>query len=966
MPKTRPSPAGRDALVAPCEAPAQQALLALAAQAGHDPQALRWLLRSLNAHPGLRAHARVFARVHDLLALESIDAKAHRWGLWLPAWVSLLRWAWTQRTVLISQAPEALAHFDAQPTARGTGARQRLSHPLMRHGVDTYPVVAALWNGHADAPAYPSALPHAGAPSLLLPLNKAGADVHHAWLQRRVLLAYWDARWALGESSLRNYDTHRVAKEHLSDHVSSYEAGLALREFSLPGTQGLLAFLQPDAPDFLARLRQAPAVLAQLLPAGMPDARAKRRDWQRYLQGLQRFFHRASRVCQGATDAGGRRARRTYTGAGQRYPEHGFVPWGPSEDAARAGLSLQRRIETAFGPDLGLGCEIEAAEIVWQTLPAGGLDVADDAEEGDDPEQRAADAREPLFEWVKPSDYARRLRQATWGSRAHRSAAQHFAWDWRCLTPGELRAVWQALQVDWRLDQPTTSTGFAPRARDAQRLRLGALLVMGMLVTGQPLERLHRLRCWRVHDPQQAPALVARSGTADLQLVVCGERPLGWALPLPAPSYRTELPPSLNPLARPHLGEGAALLLPDRSPWSDALLAWLRDDARDATAASESAPDPPGEPQGEQVFRMRQNTAADAVAHWIAARALDTARITPQRLAHTLAALALAHTGDASLVWLLTGGPTHASEPRMYYTQHRASTLVATVARVQAKLLRRCGAVPRPFAPDAFALEGDPCAGARWVIRSDVVRTLLAHLRQRLSHPPAGDIASRAAYHLDYVLYTYLCTALSTGVRGLRAGQQLWQRWERSGCPSTPQWMGLADKELEIASRARLVWLPRPLLQQWRGHAIHGDYARQALAWLGTPVPEQPAWADLQAPQSGLRGMGPKLRARLGMHLQHALRLPEPPEVPLNLARALLRTELLERGVRAEAVDAWLGHANLGEQPWLPASSASLSMLLEPLCGVLETLLQEWGVRPVHSRFALVTRRRGAAGLEPT
>jgi len=40
-------------------------------------------------------------------------------------------------------------------------------------------------------------------------------------------------------------------------------------------------------------------------------------------------------------------------------------------------------------------------------------------------------------------------------------------------------------------------------------------------------------------------------------------------------------------------------------------------------------------------------------------------------------------------------------------------------------------------------------------------------------------------------------------------------------------------------------------------------------------------------------------------------------------------------------------------------------MLLEPLCGVLETLLQEWAVRPVHSRFALITRRRGAAELEP-
>jgi hypothetical protein len=82
--------------------------------------------------------------------------------------------------------------------------------------------------------------------------------------------------------------------------------------------------------------------------------------------------------------------------------------------------------------------------------------------------------------------------------------------------------------------------------------------------------------------------------------------------------------------------------------------------------------------------------------------------------------------------------------------------------------------------------------------------------------------------------------------------------------------------------------------------------------------------------------------------------------VPANFSRAFMRTELLERGVAAELIDAFLGHSNEGESPFTQLSTFDYEHYICTLSKAITGILNDLGLVPIESRIVTFPTRLGA------
>lgn len=890
---------------APQDSPAHQALLQAAAAAGHDPDALRELLRLLNAHDALVAHAQVMAHLVgwlDAFAAEQFGSPAP-WGAWaqnIAAWRAVAAWIAASAGTLARQH-DALALLDAPPSGPG-------KHPMLYRGVDDFPLVSALWNRHETLS--PPLAPQQASP---------GSAAWRYWrLQGQLLLGCWRVR-AQDPVRLRTYDAYKEDGEHLGDVLSSRDAARAVREWSHAAHEAVLAWLEPerDHLDFVEH------VVGLEVPDGAtPQTRL-------YLTYLKRYFERV----RGATKPRQRRPRGSPTAPGEarRVPVPGFIGW---LDPA---LRLVRRRPPRVDPD-----DPDAAELIYW--------MGDASEEGDeggdvDAQEREGlapgDVWEPLVEWIDPDAYAQHLRQAAWGSAARQTAAQRLPWEWAVLTDGEIARLWEHLAQTVR---PYAHRMRPHSASSAHYHRhAAALLLATVLVLGQPLERALRLYRWEwpvsgvpadfdaLHDADAIGWCVRRAThPADDPASDPADETVGYALAAIAPPYRTVLHPELARLARPVRRAGQRYLLPPVGELGVWLAQWWRLRPLRHTDA--------------RLFHLELPTAQEAVQALL--EPLEESRYTVARIERALPRRLLARSGDASRVWLTFAQRDEAAQPRLYYTQQPLRRLQRDYAEAARAML---GVTTAPFDASQWAarwgvLDGGVALGARFVIRRDELRQALHALRTTLEQTPPRTREAWQRYDDHYALYTFLMTALCTGVRTVARSVALWRAWHEWGCPSTPIRVGLADKEREIASRARLVALPGRLVRHYALHRRHLQAMQQRLAWRGEEGPPIEHSPYLEWPSAASRDPTARLR-RCWHELVGA-------PVPLNFARALLRTELLERDVPAESIDAFLGHANHGEAAYMPLSSSDPVLLCGSVSAALDALLDALDLQPVRSRLA--------------
>jgi len=896
-------------------APAHASLRKAAVDSGFNESVLRELLRVINAHPRLVAHGRVFENLASLLAhiRTGVVGRLGEWQLHLDNWIHFCEWASVNRGDLSNL--HGLQQFNEQP-------KHSTDHPHIGEGVDRHAVVAAMWNRHESAWTSPP-----------------GTDTPHAqryfWLQAHLLRSYIDARWKW--ASLDDYEEHVGLKEWPIAPAPTAAAARAVREFSHSAYDSFLSGLNTTLPDtdFFVELRRFNGQV-NLLPED------KRIRAEAYLVHLKRYFKAAALVQSGKRPKT-RRGNGSGGGPGTRARIPGYISVPDTKLVTRPPdlNDLDDGIEESW-PSVGIeywGIPKEEKDEV-QSMEKSGLCPTEDLE--------------PVLELVDAADYTKAMYGIHYGPVARDMAAQTYAWDWKQLTSGELLQLWMLLE------QSIESADRQPSNKSVARYRrISALLVKLMLLYGQPFERAHGLQ---IREVSPTTAFTPTDIDDELKCMVFYVQRetnmpthvmsvLGFGLPALSPIYKTDQDDGLSDLSRE---SALALVLPDVSNLGQQLLTFH---------ASEPT-------QDQKVFHIDHPTALSHIKALLSG--LDE-RITLARITRTLPSLVTQQTGDPSLALVACAEAARQTEPRLFYTMHATHRVRMAYTRAASTLLRTGRHAPSTFAPDVPS-QDPPHIGCRFVLSKPVLRDLIETLKGKLtsryataqpgSHQPdtgdgpdqfsgfAGgyrDPSSRSAvlqYDRDYLLYTFLILTISTGTRAINQPVSLYLQWLAADEPKNGLVSGLWDKESMFYDKSRLVGVLPTLAHQFKHYRSHIEFLMgqlgQTQPWKSAPIPEQllltfdekdrphplsPTWIEQQ------------FEAHLGV------------PVPSNFSRAFLRTELLERAIHPELIDAFLGHASQGESPFAKLATFDYERYTSELKKAISDLLADLGLVPIASRL---------------
>ncbi|MCB1954119.1 MAG: hypothetical protein KDG55_00500 [Rhodocyclaceae bacterium] len=880
----------------PASAPAHLALLAAASRHGLDADALRRLLWLVNAHPRLIAHAQTFRNIGSLLAQATFEPTALHWaGQWR---ADTAAWSdlcdWMDRDRTRLSHMARLDEFDRQP-------RRPDDHPHLHQGVTRHGIVAALWNTPQ-------------------PNAEGQTSSRYLELQGHLLAACIESRYRLSTQAF--YEEYDGERELPIAPIRSSAVSPAVREFSLASYAPIVgAFpIAPDTPTFATSLATFEPPLGALTARSPEHAQRVRV----YVSAIRLYFQRFAQVLRGWTPPQAR--RRGWGGSGRKARHPGYVAYLPD-----SGVFEEAR-EVSGDPDI----HRPAGQRIY--VGGGGSSSAEDDLErsGVAPQE---DLR-PILELFTVEELRGRFLQLQRQRQALEARAQTLTFDYARLTPSELRAVWLTCcrSIDAYLQSP------APTPSDLRRAEAGLALQLS-LTFGQPLETIRTLELdWLTPDStisrepvdsietaKPTPALIIESPTVG---AFDGARVIGLRLPVIMPDYRSELPDELDDINRESADE---FVLPERLGIGDKVLKFLR-----------RRTGPPG-----NSWRFHPQILGSASA---LLGNLGSARLTHEKIARCLGAIITESSGDQTLAWITTAAQRMRNEPRMHYTRHRLDRVLDAHFKATLRLARLLE-LPPPRRPLGAAddPERHTWVGARFVMQRDAARELITSLVKGLStrRMDREDLVRCVQYHNRFVLYTVLYQSLATSARATRSPDRLFRHWyETRAVDGDGIIAPLSDKDDASQSRARLALLPSGLARQFENLDAHVEYLR-ASTKFGAPIRHS----------SGGAGAFTLLRSAFESQeltpewITAALNEWFGYPIPANWHRAFLRTELLARRCPVEAIDAFMGHSNLGESPFSPYSTFDYRRYRRIILERLADIHEDLGLVPVASRLIPFAKR---------
>ncbi len=227
--------------------------------------------------------------------------------------------------------------------------------------------------------------------------------------------------------------------------------------------------------------------------------------------------------------------------------------------------------------------------------------------------------------------------------------------------------------------------------------------------------------------------------------------------------------------------------------------------------------------------------------------------------------------------------------------------------------------------------------GARHCLRTESYRSALTNLLDDLQS--VKDFPSWSVivdFHNRLTFYVTLFWNMATAARAIRSPLLSINDIDPATGLTT-----VSDKDSIPPYHARLVWVP-PLLRQQL--IEYGEHLNRVRAHLSLVYETHPTKAESAGFFLTTKGKSePVTPSSMNVHLKHYL------DAPANAHRRYLRTELLQRGMDVESVDALMGHWSAGEEPWGRFSSFNIMTYLAQLRRFLEPLLNELGFRPINS-----------------
>lgn len=899
---------------APEKSPAHLALLMAAADAGVDVEALRRLLWLINAHPRLIAHGQVFANIESFLGSFLCDEAALTWAeVWkqdIPTWLDACQWIRRDTHKLIRL--EGLCEFDKRPTGSS-------DNPHLHKGVTRHAVVAALWSRHEESPNYPPSATQGCTPQ---------ASERFFQLQTHLFLVIVDSRFrfalSVPDRGQQFYETYSEEAEAPVAPSSSTAVGLAVRELSHAKYAPLFAHWPHGcSTDSVAILLDATSLNVSSFGAVEWAS-----DAARYWLNICRFFRRHKQMLDGGMPSQNRRRAGGGAGGG-RNRRPGFIHLD-----SVAGVYLVKAQQRPEDED-------------FPHLPADTVYLDFDSELDDDDRLVEAsglsphESLEPVFALFAPDELQNRLATMRWQERAIEMQAQFLPFAYTTLTSTEKKLAFDTFDDAVKLHLSNSES--ITNKTEARYAAIAGLLLVSMWFLGQRLDAVRQMHYeWRTrNDNLTSGGLEVNHPTliilADEKGVWDSATAGGFWLPAIQPHYKTDLPEELNDFNR---HQALCVWLPDHLGLGQRLVSFLKLENR----------------PNNLVFGIDPKTAKKIVAASI--RRTDLDRLSPEKLSRDLEKIIVRQTGDPSLAWCVLADVQEADQPRMHYTRHKVSKLRDAYAKATHTLSRDIGiAFTKPGPATQTGGNITESVGARFVVRMDDLHSLIESLRGRLMNghriPQRGD--EIVSYHHAYVLYVWLFQSLTTSMRAINRPNHLYRSWEnRSNVARTASssiTTSLSDKDTTFCEKARLLHLPGALSTQFSYYQQHIYFLLQRLnlrpAWAASPeedlplccvddnkklIPLKPIWVEEQL-------------GRLGLPM------------PANFHRALLRTELLARGCLAQVVDAFLGHANIGESPFGRYSSFDFDLHHRILDPALEAIRFDLGLFPIQSRLVSYANR---------
>ena len=457
------------------------------------------------------------------------------------------------------------------------------------------------------------------------------------------------------------------------------------------------------------------------------------------------------------------------------------------------------------------------------------------------------------------------------------------------------------------------------REKDVRRL----LLVM--LWSGSPLERALEMEYFRVGGP--------RYGAGHALYWDDGEAPF-FRLLSPGPELSDETMTRDFPQALP---TSPAANIPLPVAVRDILGPLLPDDPRPHDYESRPLFDPAA------AARQELQTTLSACLRGLN-RAHGT-RLTATRISgYLLRNLARMPGQDLPSAALFFGYSEKLATTRIHYTHAPLPRLEDSFRTLCRELLAPLGyaaTFPRPVNSPTAAV-GTPWCPAEETIQ-DLVRRLIDTVEA--NRPDPGDTHRVAIFHNHYAVYTACFISFATGYRAVRDPS-----FADGDIDEATELAFISDKTDDLGYSNRLVWMPEECLAQIRHYRNHllalydriGPPRPPLFSLIknhcGPGRPSRLFHLDLDLCQSQLLGPG-LLSKVLARQFDYHL--------PPNANRHYLKNYLLKSGCPPEIIEAYLGHWELGLEPWHGLSGLRPSTFRQILQEHLPARLQADGWLPL-------------------
>lgn len=260
---------------------------------------------------------------------------------------------------------------------------------------------------------------------------------------------------------------------------------------------------------------------------------------------------------------------------------------------------------------------------------------------------------------------------------------------------------------------------------------------------------------------------------------------------------------------------------------------------------------------------------------------------------------------------------------------------------------------------NGLVTEHDPHVGSKLVPKASALAHEIRLAAGRLENHRQIKQAKHWVRHNDYTAFTALFVLSSTGVR-FNSGllPTIFDIDPQTGMTF------VSDKDEDDYSHARLVWMHPALVKHLQLYQQHVAQLRQILAITS---PDEIKWLD---GQQRIRKLSSSTRPSRASDLSQLEEKSAPhlfslndtyqirpitnlwlcqqvsPDWEIRLAsiRHFVRTSLLQFGISGEVIDALMGHADRGTQPWGPFSTMPPLMWREQLSQALDPILTTLGL----------------------